>query len=62
VDIAYERLLADLKEYGDKKKAEEACKTYAEEKKKQRRKAGTDQSASSWIKSSSTIESRPERT
>ena len=44
VDIAYERLLSDLKEYGDKKKAEEACKVYAEEKKKQRRKAGTDQS------------------
>ena len=37
VDIAYERLLADLEEYGDKKKAEEACKRYAEEKKKQRR-------------------------
>ena len=47
VDIAYERLLADLKEYGDKKKAEEACKRYAEEKKKQRRKACTDQSTQS---------------
>ena len=45
VDIAYERLLADLKEYGDKKKAEEACKAYAEEKKKQRRKDQSTQRA-----------------
>ena len=35
LDIAYEKLLADLKAYGAKKEIEEKCRKYAEKKRKE---------------------------
>ena len=35
LDIAYEKLLADLKAYGAKKETEEKCRKYAEKKRRE---------------------------